>query len=148
MYRLFALMCWMLLGTGLAPVLAQPARDDKPLQGTWTATRAERDGKAADDVVGNRLSLAANRFQIQSQNGARLYAGTVRVDPSVKPAAIDFEHTEGSLKGTVWKGIYAIDRDTLTVCDNAPSVGKSRPAAFEAKSGSGYVLVTFKRAKP
>jgi uncharacterized protein (TIGR03067 family) len=148
MYRLIALMCWMVLGAGLAPVLAQPARDDRTLQGTWTATRAERDGKAADDVIGNRLSLTANRFQIHSKDGTRLYAGTVKMDPSVKPAAIDFQHTEGSLKGTVWKGIYAIDGDTLTVCDNAPEVGKSRPTAFKAKSRSGYVLVTFKRAKP
>jgi uncharacterized protein (TIGR03067 family) len=66
----------------------------------------------------------------------------------VKPAAIDFQHTEGSSKGTVWKGIYAIDGDTLMVCDNAPDLGRSRPTAFEAKSGSGYVLVTFKRATP
>jgi len=145
---LIALMCWMVLGAGLAPVLAQPASDDKTLQGTWTATRAERDGKAADDVVGNRLSFSSNRFQIQSKDGKPLYAGTVTINPSVKPRAIDFQHMEGSSKGTVWKGIYAIDGDTLTICDNAPNLGKSRPAAFEAKSGSGYVLVTFKRAKP
>jgi hypothetical protein len=64
-----------------------------------------------------------------------------------KPAAIDFEHTEGALKGKVWKGIYTPDGDTLTTCDNAPDVDKGRPAAFEAKSGSGYVLITFQRAK-
>jgi hypothetical protein len=48
----------------------------------------------------------------------------------------------------VWKGIYAVDGDTLTTCDNAPNLKKGRPTAFEAKSGSGYVLITFKRAKP
>ena len=118
------------------------------LQGTWTATKAERDGKAADDVVGHRLSFTGNRFQIQSKDGKPLYAGTIRVDPSAKPAAIDFEHTEGALKGKAWKGIYALDGDTLTTCDNAPNLDKGRPAAFEAKSGSGYVLITFKGAKP
>jgi hypothetical protein len=36
-------MCWLIL------VLAQPAeKAQKQLQGTWTATTAERDGKAAD----------------------------------------------------------------------------------------------------
>ena len=45
-------------------------------------------------------------------------------------------------------GIYALDGDTLTVCDNAPDLDKGRPTAFEATSGSGYVLITFKRAKP
>ena len=132
---------------GLA--FAQPAEDtQKQLQGTWTSTKAERDGKAADDVVGHRLSFTGNRFQIQSKDGKLLYAGTVRVDPSAKPAAIDFDNTDGILKGKTWKAIYALDGDTLTVCDNAPNLDKGRPAAFEAPSGSGYVLITFERAKP
>ena len=54
----------------------------KKLQGTWTATKAERDGKAADDVVGDRLSFTGNRFQIRSKDGKPLYEGTFRVDPS------------------------------------------------------------------
>ena len=149
MHRLTSAMCWLILGTGLVLAFAQPAEDaQKPLQGTWTATKAERDGKAADDVVGHRLSLTGNRFQIQSADGKPLYAGTVRVDPSTTPAAIDFDHTEGALKGKAWQGIYALDGDTLTVCDNAPNLDKGRPAAFEATSGSGYVLITFTRAKP
>jgi uncharacterized protein (TIGR03067 family) len=149
MHRLTSAMCWLILGTGLGFAFAQPAEDaQKKLQGTWTATKAERDGNAADDVVGHRLSFTGNRFQIQSEDGKPLYAGTVRVDPSAKPAAIDFEHTEGALKGKAWQGIYALDGDTLTVCDNAPNLDKGRPAAFEATSGSGYVLITFERAKP
>jgi uncharacterized protein (TIGR03067 family) len=149
MHWLTSAMCWLILGSWLIPAFAQAAEEaQKKLQGSWTATKAERDGKAADDVVGNRLSFAGNRFQIQSKEGKPLYAGTVRVNPSAKPAAIDFEHTEGALKGKVWKGIYALDGDTLTTCDNAPNLDKARPAAFEAKSGSGYVLITFKHSKP
>ena len=149
MHQLTWAMCWLLLGIGLGPAFAQPAADArKTLQGTWTATRAERDGTSADDVVGHRLSFTGNRFQIQSKDGKPLNAGTVRVDPSAKPAAIDFEHTEGALKGKTWKGIYALNGDALTTCDNAPNLDKGRPTAFEAKSGSGYVLITFKRANP
>jgi uncharacterized protein (TIGR03067 family) len=149
MHRLTSAMCWLILGTGLVPAFAQPAEEaHKKLQGTWMATQAERNGKTADDVLGHRLSFTGNRFQIQSKDGKPLYAGTVRVDPSAKPTAIDFEHTEAALKGKAWKGIYALDADTLTICDNAPNLDKGRPAAFEAKSGSGYVLITFKREKP
>jgi uncharacterized protein (TIGR03067 family) len=149
MHRLTLVMCGLILGTGLVAAFAQSTDEaHKKLVGVWTATQAEREGKAADDVVGNRLSLTGNRFQIQSTDGKPLYAGTVRVDPSAKPAAIDFEHTEGALKGKAWKGIYALSGDRLTICDNAPNLDKGRPAAFEAKSGSGYVLVTFRRAKP
>jgi uncharacterized protein (TIGR03067 family) len=143
-------MYGLILGTELlVPAFAQSAEDpQKKLQGTWTATKAERDGKAADDVVGHRLSFSGNRFQIQSKDGRRLYQGTFRVDPSRKPAAIDFEHMEGALKGKAWKGIYALDGDTLTTCDNAPNPYKGRPATFEAKTGSGHIFITFKRAKP
>ena len=147
--RLISAMCLLILATGLLPAFAQPAEEaQKKLQGTWTATRAERDGKAADDVVGNRLSFTGNRFRIQSRDGKPLYSGTVRMDPSATPAAIDFKHTQGAQKGKAWKGIYTLNGDTLTVCDNAPNLDKGRPATFEAKSGSGYVLITFKRQKP
>jgi uncharacterized protein (TIGR03067 family) len=128
---------------------ASPAEvAQKELQGTWTATQAERDGKAAADVVGHQLSFTGDRFRLRSKDGKTLYAGTFRVGQGAKPVSIDFEHTEGGLKGQVWKGIFALDGDTLTTCDNAPDLNKNRPAAFEAESGSGYVLITFKRAKP
>jgi len=70
------------------------------------------------------------------------------VDARAKPAAIDFAHRGGALKGKAWKGIYVLDGYTLPICDNAPNLEKGRPTALEAKSGSGYVLITFKRAKP
>lgn len=149
MHRLVSVTCLLMLATGLVSAFAQAAEDaHKGLQGTWTATHAERNGKSADDVVGHRLSVTGNRFQIQSKDGKLLFAGTLRVDPGAKPATIDFAHAHGALKGKVWKGIYALDGETLTVCDNAPNLSKGRPATFEAKSGSGYVLVTFKLPKP
>jgi uncharacterized protein (TIGR03067 family) len=149
MRRTTRAMCWLILGTGLAPTFAHPTEEaQKRLQATWTAIKAERDGKAADDVVGHRLSFAGDRFQIRSNDGKLLYAGIFRVDSSMKPAAIDFEHTDAALKGKAWRGIYTLDGDTLTVCDNAPNLDKGRPAAFEAKPGSGHILITFERAKP
>ena len=149
MHRMIWAMCGLLFGAALVPAFAQQAEEaQKNLQGTWAATRAERDGKAAEDVVGHRLSFTGNRFQIRSKDGKTLYEGTFRVDPKTKPAAIDFEQTKGALKGKAWRGIYALDGDTLTTCDNAPNLDKGRPAAFEAKAGSGYILITFRRAKP
>ena len=96
---------WLSLGAGLA--LAQPAQEaQKKPQGTWTATKAERDGKAAADVVGHQLSFTGNRFRLRSKDGKTLYAGTFGVDPGAKPASIDFEHTEGDLKLTRRTGLY------------------------------------------
>jgi uncharacterized protein (TIGR03067 family) len=149
MYRLTSAICGSILSAWLTVFCMDPAVSaEANLQGNWTATKAERDGKAAEDVVGHRLALTGNRFHIQSKDGKLVYAGSVRMDANTKPAAIDFENTEGTAKGQAWKGIYALDGDTLMIVDNAPDPKKARPAAFEAKSGSGYVLITFKRAKP
>jgi uncharacterized protein (TIGR03067 family) len=136
-----------LIGLALACVAAAEAAPAN-LEGTWTASAAERDGKPAEDVVGHRLALAGNRFQIDAKDGKPLYVGTFRTNPSAEPATIDFEHEEGTLNGKVWKGIYALDGDTLTICDNAAGLERDRPRAFEAKAGSGYVLLTFRRARP
>jgi uncharacterized protein (TIGR03067 family) len=142
-------MCWLIFGMGLVPAFAQPPEEaQKKLQGTWLATKAQRAGIRADDVVGHRLSFMGNRFRIRSKDGKRLYEGTFRVVPSAKPKAIDFEHTEGALKGKAWKGIYALDGNTLTICDNAPKLDRDRPGEFETRTGSGYILITFKRGKP
>jgi hypothetical protein len=45
MHPLTSAMCWFILGTGPVSAFAPPAEEaDKKLQGTWTATQAERDG--------------------------------------------------------------------------------------------------------
>jgi uncharacterized protein (TIGR03067 family) len=148
MQRRTSALCWLIISTGLVLACALPAKAaETTLQGTWIATKAEQDGNAADDLVGHRLSFKGNRFKIRSKDGKPLYAGSVQTNPSTRPATIDFQQKKGALKGKVWKGIYVLDGDTLTTCDNAPNLKKGRPAAFEAKSGSGYVLITFKRAK-
>ena len=148
MQRRTSVMCWLIIATGLVLAGALPAKAaETTLQGTWIATKAEQDGKAADDLVGHRLSFMGNRFEIRSKDDRPLYAGTVQMNPKAKPATIDFQQKKGVLNRKAWKGIYAVDGDTLTTCDNAPNLKKGRPAAFEAKSGSGYVLITFKREK-
>jgi len=140
---------WSVLRINLVSGYLLPAQAaDTGLQGTWIATEARRDGKAAEDVVGHTLSISENTFEISSKNGKHLYAGNVRIDSDAKPAAIDFEHKEGDLSGKSWKGVYALEGDTLKICDNAPNLNAARPTALKAPSGSGYVLVTFKRAKP
>jgi hypothetical protein len=81
-------LIWLIFGMGLVPAFAQPAEEaQKQLQGIWSATKAERDGKEADDVVGHRRSFTGNRFQIQSKDDKPLYEGTFRGEPDTKPAA-------------------------------------------------------------
>jgi uncharacterized protein (TIGR03067 family) len=133
---------------GLLAVLVAtgaPAQDAGNIQGAWTVVSAERDAKSTAEVAGHRLTFSGDMFTIQHE-GHALYRGTYSVDPSRKPAPIDFLHTEGTLKGKTWKGIYRLDGDALRICDNAPNMAKPRPTQFAAKSGSGYICIVFKRA--
>ena len=147
MQRLILAVCGLILGAGLMVAGVLPAAAQAALQGTWIATKVETNGAASPEVVGHRLSFSGDRFEIKSKDGKAVYAGTVRTEPKATPAAIDFAHSLGALNGKAWKGIYKLDGDTLIVCDNAADLAKGRPAAFEAKRGSGYVLLTFVRAK-
>jgi hypothetical protein len=67
-------MCWLIISTGLVPLarcrLRQPRRR---CQGTWIATKAEQDSKAADNLLGHRLSFMGNRFEIRSKDDKPLY---------------------------------------------------------------------------
>ena len=130
-----------LLGCQAPP--AVPAR--AAIEGTWTAVSAERNGRRDDELKGNRLTFAGNSFVIE-RGGATLYRGSFTTDPGYQPAHIDFHHTEGALRGATWRGIYALQGDTLTVADNAPDMDKARPAALAAPAGSGHVVVVFTRA--
>ena len=105
MHWLTPALFWLILGTWLVPAFAPPtAEAQKKLQGTWTATKAERDGKPADDVVGHRLSFTGNRFQIQSKDGKPLYAGVVRVDRRRSPPSLTSNIRKGLLREKCGRG--------------------------------------------
>jgi uncharacterized protein (TIGR03067 family) len=68
------------------------------------------------------------------------------VDPSKKPAEMDWVRENGPGKEKTMMAIYEwLDGDTYRICFD-PS-GKERPKEFKSAPGSGYVLHTWKRAK-
>ncbi len=127
--------------------LAAPALASTPaaLDGSWTTVRAERDGTGVAELVGHRLRLDGNHFEIADRQGQLLYTGTYRADATVQPAQIDFHHAGGQATGQVWEGIYRLDGNRLTIVDDAPDPQAPRPSGFSAGKGSGYVLLEFER---
>ncbi len=114
------------------------------MSGTWVAVAAERDGKPADEIKGNRLTFAGDTFAIQ-RDGKTLYQGMFTTDRARTPASIDFHHTAGELKGKTWRGVYGLEGDTLRIADNAPDMSKPRPTMLTTKADSGHILVIFTR---
>ena len=133
-------------GTTMGSEKVESANDVGNLRGKWTAVRAERDGRAAAEIAGHVLLIEDGKFTIK-ENGVTIFGGTLWFDEGAIPWAIDFRHTGYTSAGKTWRGIYRIDGDTLTICDNAPNMERSRPTSFGTEAGSGLVMVVFKRAE-
>lgn len=127
-----------------ATLLTSEARAESQLQGTWLAESAKEAGVETPEIIGHRLSFNGDRFRI-TKDGKLLYGGTFTVDPSANPSSISFEQNETQSLAGVWRGIYALTGDTLTVCDNAPDRSMPRPTGFAECIAPGYVVVRFKR---
>jgi uncharacterized protein (TIGR03067 family) len=72
-----------------------------------------------------------------------LFDSTYTVDPSKEPKRIEMVATEGDAAGKPALGIYAVEGETLRMCNVLP--GGQRPTAFESRAGSKAFLVTWKR---
>jgi uncharacterized protein (TIGR03067 family) len=121
-------------------------KDLEKMQGNWVMQSSERDGRkmpAAQlknftrTVKGDSYTVA-----IEDEQGGRDLGGTVTLDPSQNPKAIDAHMTDGPMKGKTMLGIYKFDSDTQTVCYAAP--GLKRPTAFDSTQGT---LTVWKRDK-
>ena len=129
-----------------APAVAQTSADvERRLHGSWTATQANLEGRRSDDLVGQRIAFTANRFVIHAADGRMLLAGNYRLAPGTRPLAIDLAHDDRPLLSTVWRGIVAIDGDTLRYCENAVDLDAPRPTTFAPAPGSGELCITYRR---
>jgi uncharacterized protein (TIGR03067 family) len=117
------------------------------LAGTWQAVSYSHDGNQApdEDLKKTTLSIDADGKASASREGRMIVAGTLTIEPTSAPMAVDLTYTEGDTKGRTALGIYKIEDDTLTICRAAP--GKARPTEFSSQPGSGHTLLTYKRDK-
>jgi uncharacterized protein (TIGR03067 family) len=121
-------------------------KDSDATQGTWLASAAEMGGKPFPDEVRKSIKLTIKDDKYTVMVGNNPDQGTVKLDPSAKPKAIDITGTEGPNKGKTFLAIYELDGDTLKVCYDLS--GKSRPKEFKTTEGTLLFLVTYKREKP
>ncbi|MGL4549594.1 MAG: TIGR03067 domain-containing protein, partial [Gemmataceae bacterium] len=120
----------------LAAGLALAADALAPFQGKWDLTSSEKDGKALP--AGSVRTVTGDAYVIE-RDGKTLGKGTLKVDPSATPKAIDITRAGGK----PMLGIYTLDGDVQKVCI-APE-GKDRPTEFTSKDG--HTLSEWKKAK-
>lgn len=139
-------MRWMIGIVAPLVGLAAAAQAAGPLDGSWQAVAARRGPVDAPDLVGHVISFKGDRFTI-GKDGNTLFGGPFTVDAEVAPPRIELRQEEGAgMRGT-WLGIWRVDGDRLTICDNAPDMSLPAPADWEACLRPGHVVVSFARQK-
>ena len=121
------------------------AKDDT-IDGAWLPSSAELGGKKFPDDVRKTIKLVVKDDKYTVTLGTQVDQGTIKLDRSSKPKALDITGTEGPNKGKKIPAIYERDGDTLRICYDLS--GKSRPTEFKTEAGTQLFLVTYKREKP
>jgi uncharacterized protein (TIGR03067 family) len=113
------------------------------LQGPWAITSLEIDGKplAPHDFAAARIVVEGDRFTTVGMGAA--YSGTLKLDPTASPRAIDMKFEDGPEKGNINLGIYEIEQDDWKLC--LATRGSVRPKTFATAPGTGFALETLER---
>lgn len=138
---------------GLATILfaatawSQEAADErKLLQGIWLPTAAELSEKPFDEATLKAMKLVIEGDKYTVTVGKSIDKGTIKLEPTAKPKAIDTTGTDGPNKGKTFPAIYELTGDTLRICYDL--AGKNRPTEFKTVMDTKLFLVTYKRDKP
>ncbi len=122
------------------------ARDLKRMEGDWAAVSMEVDGvKVPDeDAMAYFRSVKGDQYTV-SRYRKVLGKGTIRLDATKKPRAIDALPAGASGEGKSLLGIYEFDGNKLKLCFARP--GSARPTEFASKEDSGHTLTVWQRDK-
>ncbi len=118
--------------------------DLEAMQGTWVGRKWMNAGVSAPpNQVGQVGQLVLTiRGDQTILRAATSVAATITLDATKSPPTADF--TDSS-DGKVDRGIYRLDRDTLTFCLAVADSGKDRPKAFESTNDNGFMLIVLQR---
>ena len=122
-----------------ARIAGQAAADDLArLQGVWTVTAAEQNGKPFDAIKGGVLTIADSTFFLRTAAGNEL-KGDLRINSAASPRQLDFVHADGR---TVWEAIYTVSDEVLRLNYIEAGGRDKRPTLFATNAnGPGTVIV-------
>jgi uncharacterized protein (TIGR03067 family) len=143
-------------GVGVVAVVprALAAADDattveaelKKLQGTWLIATFEQAG-TKKEATGNeeQLRIEGETFSLW-HDGHLEEKGTIKLDLSRNPKAIDFQFLEGRRDGQTDPAIYTWEGANLKLC--LVREGEERPTDFTTKPGEKRVVAIMRRQDP
>jgi uncharacterized protein (TIGR03067 family) len=147
--RVLMVLAAGLLAAGVAPGQDEAEKARKKLEGSWDVVAVETNGKKVPDEALKdnpvQITFKGNKYA-EKKGGEVVEEGTFAIDPSKKPATLDFTILSGNDKGKTQLAVFEVQGDTCRVClANAGS--KDRPTAFATKEDSGHTLIVLKRVK-
>ncbi len=129
-----------------AQALADAKADKDKFQGEWSLVTLEGKGESQKITEDSEhyitLKIDGEKFMVTLKNGD--HEMTYALDSTKKPKTIDLTLKGGDQDGTVMKGFFELDGDTLKICMGSPQA-PDRPAEFKSKDE--VKLFTFKRVK-
>ena len=139
MRRVFVSALALVIGMTVS-VAAQQGSAASPLQGRWVVTAAEHNGKPLDAIKGGVMTIAGEAFEVRTATGNML-KGTLRLDPSTRPAQMDLLHADGAK----WEAIYDVSGEIFRI-NYVEAGGKDpRPSAFATSKKTEESLVVMRR---
>jgi uncharacterized protein (TIGR03067 family) len=121
------------------------AEELKKLEGTWLTIPLEGPEPAGYKPI--RLKIDGDKYR-EIFEGKITEEGTLRVDPSKSPKAMDMTVAKGAHPGRVAQCIYAVEKDALLLCTDTTSGKKGRPEKFDtADVNSGLTKLVREPAK-
>jgi uncharacterized protein (TIGR03067 family) len=125
---------------------APPKGDRELILGAWKVVRADANGKhqPRDVSTEQRWTITRERITIDHGDGEK---GEVeyKLDPAVRPRAVDLTFNGAPWRGTTFHGIYELKGNQLKVCYTR-AVGR-RPTTFSVngEADRGSVLLVLQR---
>jgi len=115
----------------------------KALSGTFKVVEFERDGKKTPEEERKTMRIVQKGADWTFTSETESTSGKDTPYPDKSPKEIDSLYNDGPARDKVVKGIYKIDKDTITYC--WADVDKDRPKDFSPKADSGQVLMVLRR---
>ena len=130
------------------PTPAELERAHRLLAGTWDVLEMVDDGETLSrDLIrsklaaGGRIRVVNRSFEIVNPDTGEARTTAFRIDPSQNPRRIDVI----SRDDRILRGIYRFEGDELVICQQSKPE-EPRPDTFEARAGSGRMLLRLKLA--
>jgi len=121
----------------------------KQLHGVWRPESVTVDGKKQEGIdldtfTGMTLTIDRNKSILKAADDAPISTYEMMFDASKDPKTFDMKEVEGLGVGSIYRGIWKVEGDTLLWCFSL----KDRPKRFESKPGTDVTLMVQRRQKP